>query len=138
MAKRGRPIKGTDKIDHLPGSIDAKQRLAVIMKSISGELSIREACRKLGIEKSAFYRMRDTVLSSALASLEPKERGRPRTPAPTEEQEYIADLEATVREQRIELEASLIREELAIAMPHVLQSREEMQKKKAQKKRKKS
>jgi len=134
--KRGRPIKGAQKIESLAGSADAKHRLQVIMKSISGELSIREACRQLGMEKSAFYRLREKVLASALSSLEPKASGRPRIPAPTPEEEYIAELEEKVVNQRIALEASMIREELAISMPHVLLSRRKKVPEKKSKKKK--
>lgn len=124
MSKRGRPIKGTDKIESLQGSADAKHRLKIIMQSVSGELTIEEACNELGMEKSAFYRMREKALSGALSSLEPKEVGRPRTQQ-SEDQEYIEDLEAAMQVMRIELEASRIREELAISMPHVLKAQYE-------------
>lgn len=128
--KRGRPVKGPEKIDSLEGSADAKRRLQVIMQSLSGELSLAEACDELGMEKSAFYRMRDKALSGALSSLEPKEAGRPRSPEPTEQQHYIAELEAQTQELRIALEAAQIREELAIAMPQVLVSRQHEEKQK--------
>ncbi|MFC1582494.1 helix-turn-helix domain-containing protein [Planctomycetota bacterium] len=133
MGKRGRPIKGTEKIASLEGSADAKRRLQVIMQSISGELSVGEACKELGVEKSAFYRMREKALSGALASLEPKEVGRPRTPEPTADQQYISELEAKTQQLRIALEAAQIREELAIAMPHVLVSRQQRQEEEKQK-----
>lgn len=126
MSNRGRPIKGSEKIESLEGSADAKARLKVIMQSISGELSVSEACKELGMEKSAFYRLREKALSGALSSLEPQEVGRPRTQQ-SEEQEYIEDLEAAMQVMRIELEASRTREELAISMPHVLKAQYEQQ-----------
>ena len=140
MAKRGRPPKGAQQVDHLSGSIDAKARLRVIMETVSGQKNIREACRELGVEKSRFYKMRDKALAGALESLEPRQVGRPRAMA-TGKDKKIEELEQELLEMRMDLEAARIREELSIAMPHVLINRQEQEKQaehsKAKKKTKK-
>ena len=135
MAKRGRPVKGAKKVDHLPGSVDAKTRLRVIMETVSGEKSIRQACQELGVEKSAFYKMRDKALEGAIQTLEPRQVGRPRAVA-TEKDKKIEALQEELLQMRKELEAAYIREELSIAMPHVLINREEETKKKRKAKKK--
>ena len=139
MAKRGRPPRGAKQVDHLTGSIDAKARLRVIMETVSGQKSIKEACRELGVEKSAFYTMRDKALAGALESLEPRQMGRPRA-ITTGKDKKIEELEHELLETRMDLEAAHIREELAIAMPNVLidrHKREDSAKKKKAKKKKK-
>lgn len=139
MAKRGRPPKGAAQVEHLSGSMDAKTRLRVIMETVSGTKTIREACQELGVEKSAFYKMRDKALEGAIESLEPRQVGRPRAIVSRKDKK-IEELEKELLEARMNLEAAYIREELSIAMPHVLINRDEDKKKKrkAKKKKKKS
>jgi len=91
------------------------------MQTLTGELSAAEAQQKLGIGHSAFYKLREKALQLALEGLEPGHAGRPRSPAATQEQERVRELEAELLETRIDLEASRIREEIAIAMPHLLE-----------------
>ena len=139
MAKRGRPVKGAESANHLPGSIDAKTRLRVIMETISGTKNVKQACEELGIEKSAFYKLRDKALAGALENLEPRQVGRPRAVRSVKDKK-IEELEQELLETRMNLEAAYIREELSVAMPHVLINRTEDKKKKrkAKKKKKKS
>jgi len=135
MAKRGRPIKGIEHVEDLNASDDAKLKLKTVMATLTGEKSIEEACEELGVEKSAFFKMRDRALVGALHGLEPKQVGRPRKEKTTD-QERIEDLEEELQEMRIDLEAAYLREELAVAMPHVLISKEErLAKEKARKKK---
>jgi hypothetical protein len=124
MAQRGRPRQGGEGVDRLEGTQDAKERLAVIMDTVSGKLTIQQACDQLGIAKSAFYKLREQALKGALENLEPKAMGRPAAVV-TPEQERIEELEHELRETRMDLEAAYLREELAVAMPHVLIDREE-------------
>ncbi len=119
MAKRGRPQKGANLVDKLEGSISAKARLKVIMQSVSGELSVGEACKQLGIGRTAFHQLREQALSSALEGLEPRKTGRPPTGEPAQSEQ---ELKVQLFNIRKELEASMLREELALLMPHVLAS----------------
>jgi transposase-like protein len=136
MAKRGRPVKGPGNVEHLPGSIDAKTRLRVIMETISGTKSVKQACEELGIEKSAFYKLRDKALAGALEHLEPRQVGRPRA-IPSPKDKKIEELEKELLETRMHLEAAYIREELSVAMPHVLINRKSGKDKKKKEKAKK-
>ena len=110
----------------------AKERLKIIMETVSGSLSIVEACGKLQISEAAFHKMRKKALREALISLEPGTVGRPPRP-PTESDSRVVELEKEITELRIDLEAARIREELAIAMPHVLENRHKRSKKKRKK-----
>jgi hypothetical protein len=135
MAQRGRRIEGPKTVEGMDGSERAKQRLEVILETISGSKSITDACTELGIGRSAFYDLRQKALQYALDAMEPGLPGRPRTAADPEE-ERVSELEQELTDLKIELEASRIREELAIAMPHVLEGRQEQAKKKKAKKKK--
>ena len=135
MAKRGRKIEGPKTVESMDGSESAKQRLEVILDTIAGKTSIEAACMKLCLGRSAFYELRQKALAGALESLEPGLPGRPRNAADPEE-ERVKELEQELRDIKIELEASRIREELAIAMPHVLEERDRQAKKKEEKKKK--
>jgi hypothetical protein len=133
MAKRGRRVEGAGAVTGMQGSEGAKERLEVILETMAGNLTIEEACAKLSIGRSAFYELRQKALTYALEALEPGLPGRPRL-AGNEEDERVTELEEEVRGLRINLEASRIREELAIAMPHLLDNKHKKTKKKKKRK----
>ena len=107
---------GSQIVSHLSGSVHAKRRLKAILQTLSGQLSIPEACRELGIGESRFHAVRNEVLQRALEGLEPRPRGRPPAPRPDPR---IRQLQQQVQSLNLDLRASQIREELAIAMPHL-------------------
>ena len=78
----GRKPAGPRLVDDVEGSRYAKKRLRVILQQMAGELSIREACDQLGIEKSAFHKLRSRLLGEMVESLEPRPAGRPAQPKP--------------------------------------------------------
>ena len=114
-----RPAKGPELVEGLEGTQEAKKRLEVILETIGGQTSAQEAYEQLGLSKSMFHDIRTGSLKAALESLEAKPRGRPR-------QEVTADQRENERlsKENEELKAALliahVREELALAMPHVL------------------
>jgi transposase-like protein len=115
----GRKPMGPKLVHHLDGSGRAKERLEVILETVSGKLTISEACERLGIEEAMFYRLRMQALEAALSRLEPRPAGRPpRTDSP--ESERIAELERTLEDKELELKAADVRAEVAQAMPHVV------------------
>jgi len=101
----GRPPKGADLVDRLEGSEEAKQRVKIVLETIQGKRSVREATELLGISASRFHAIREKALSGAVSSLEPGVRGRPpsegeRTPeAETLRQENERLREAMAREK---------------------------------------
>lgn len=126
---RGRRTDGPDLVSRLEGSDQAKERLALIMQTLTGELSVDEACRKLGLGFTAFSEMRRKALASALSGLEPGQPGRP-AHVETHTTEEVQHLKSQITELRLDLEAARLREEIALIMPHVLEARHKDSKKK--------
>jgi transposase-like protein len=116
---RGRPPGGAQLVDHLDGSAQAKARLRALLETLSGRRTVREVSRALGISERRLRAVRRALLQGGLDSLEPRPAGRPPRLAAAPDQSTVA-LEAEVRRLRLELQAARIREELALAMPHVL------------------
>ena len=115
---RGRKPEGPKLVERLDGSAEAKQRLRVILQTVSGELTVEEACAELGIGKTAFNELRARTLRTALADLEPKPVGRPRKEVSPEEAEANR-LREENEQLRTDLEIAHVREEIALAMPGV-------------------
>ena len=112
---RGRYPSGPEYVDHLEGSPQAKQRLRVVLETMTGKYRVQEACQLLDICEQRFHQLRVELLQAALEQLEAKPTGRPRRqPLPMETQvlqEKLADME-------LELQVSQVREEIALALPH--------------------
>jgi Transposase len=117
---RGRRPSGPEYVEHLPGSQQAKERLKVVLETLSGQCRVLEACRRLGISEPRFHQLRTEALAAALEGLEPKPSGRkPAAVAP--EQEQLAQLQEELVAKDIELRAAQARAEIAVVMPHVVQ-----------------
>ena len=116
---RGRPADSRIIVAHLTGSAQARQRLNLMLQTLKGQVPIPQAAAKLGVGRSYFCLQRQEMLQAALASLEPKPRGRPPLEV-SAEQEEIQRLQQQVQALKIDLKAAQIREELALLMPHVL------------------
>lgn len=115
-ARRGRKPKGSALVDDLEASAHAKERLKAVLDALSGRLTVEEACRRLDLSTARFHEMRKEVLSGALASLEPAPSGRPPKVTAADAAE-VAALREEICHLRTELQASRLREEMAIAMP---------------------
>lgn len=107
-----RPPKGPGIVEGMDGSEQAKERLHVILETVSGEKTIAEACEELGIGESQFHKIRKEALSGALEQLEPRAVGRPGRGADGE----LAQ-EERIRELEEELKTLRIREHLTQASP---------------------
>lgn len=126
---RGRPASGPRLVERLEGTEAAKQRLRVILETVSGQRTIADACAELGIGSSAFHELRSRVLQAALVDLEPKPRGRPKR----QETVSAAEHEAVKAEQQRlleELEIAYLREEVLHTMPELFQPETEQEGKK--------
>ena len=126
---RGRKTMGAAVAATLPGSEAARQRMRLILATLSGDKPVGEACAELGVNEARFHRLRRDFLEESIGLLEPKMPGRKRK-EPTLEEERITELERERKTLMIELEASRIRTELALVMPHVLKDRISMESKK--------
>ena len=108
-------------VDQIDGSGQAKRKLRVILQTLAGEKNVPEACAELGVTRSRFHALRQEFLLDAVASLEPRHRGRPaRQVSP--EQARVEELERQNQTLAIELRAAQVREELAAVMPHLFKN----------------
>jgi len=108
----GRKPTGPPLVWNLEGSEQAKERLLVILETITGKTAIREACDRLGIQDASLYKTRTLALQAAVDRLEPRPMGRPPLRTSPEEKR-IAELEKQLREQEVRLK--LLETELEIA-----------------------
>jgi len=127
----GRKPTGPPLVHHLDGSERAKERLEVILETVAGSITIREACDRLGIEEAMFFRLRTQALQAGLARLVQRPMGRPPRPRSPDE-ERVAQLEKELHEQELEQKALQTRLEIAQAMAP---QAEEVRKKTVQRKR---
>ncbi len=121
---KGRPSLGPALADKVEGSQQAKERLKLILQTIAGELSVADACKQLGLSEARFHELRQQWMQDACAALEPKPLGRPKETTIEEEVELLR-LHRENQKLQLHLRAAQIREEIAIAMPHVLQPRKD-------------
>ena len=121
---KGRPSLGPALADRVEGSDQAKERLKLILQTIAGEISIVEACNQLGLSETRFHELRQQWMQDACAALEPKPAGRPRETTIEEEVELLR-LHRENKNLTLQLRAAQIREQIGVAMPHLLKPRSE-------------
>ena len=107
-------------IHHLDGSARAKRRMEVILETIAGQRTVREACDCLGIEEAMFFRLRTQALQASVERLEPRPAGRPARGSSPELQQ-IVQLQHELAEKDLELKATEVRLEVAQVIPQLLQ-----------------
>jgi helix-turn-helix protein len=116
----GRPPDGWHHVDRLEGADAEKRRLKILLETLAGERSVEQACAELGVSASRFHEMRREALQAALDGLAPGPSGRPKHEDPQADLERLKTLERENQELLEELQASYVRTEIALAMPHVL------------------
>ena len=131
---RGRPPLKSALVDALQGPQETKQRLRVILATVSGELTVAEACEHLGIGETRFFDLRRQALESALAGLAPGEPGRP-AQTETPDAAKVKQLQKQLDDVKYELYTAKVRAELASVLPHVIDSGEPPAGKRSKKKR---
>jgi transposase-like protein len=107
-------------VDRLEGPEDLKERLRVILETLTGACSLAEACERLGVSESRLHELRREALEGALGALMPRPAGRPAATVPAGAARE-AELEARVKDLEVDLQAALVRTELALAMPHLFE-----------------
>ena len=119
-ARTGRRPTGPQIVERLEGSPSAKRRLEVILETIAGQLTIPEACARLGICESRFHDLRNRTLQATLNTLEPRRLGRP--PKPTSSQQGEIDaMKAELDRARKELAVADVQVSLARIHPGLLE-----------------
>jgi len=125
-----RPPEGVGHVDKLDGPADLKRRLRVLLDTLSGRVSVAQACEELGVSESRLHELRREALVGALGALMPKPAGRPATAATTTGREK--ELEGRIQELEVDLQAALVRTELALAMPELFRSKKNPRRRKKQ------
>jgi transposase len=118
----GRPPGGSHHVMTLAGGVEEKHRLRVILDVMAQTMSVKQACTVLGVSEARFHQLRQQVLQGALDSLAPRRPGRPRASQPHDTPQ-VEELRRQVRELEMDLQAALVRTELALSMPQVLMDR---------------
>lgn len=116
--KLGRPPVGLGHVDRIEGPEDLKERLRAVLATLTGDMTVDQACEQLGVGPSRLHEMRRQALEGALVGLMPGRAGRP--PAGTgvkTDREHA--LEQQVRDLEKDLHGTLVRSELALAVPHL-------------------
>ena len=119
----GRPSLGPALADKVDGSEQAKMRLKLILQTIAGAISVADACKQLSLSEARFHELRQQWMQAACTALEPKPLGRPKE-ATFEGEVELLRLHRENKELKMHLRAAHIREEIAIAMPHLLQPKQ--------------
>jgi hypothetical protein len=115
---RGRYPLGLEAVDKLEGSAQAKERMKVILETLTGQCRLHEACERLGLSEPRVQQLRQQMLEGALASLEPGQAGRP-AKVPSAAEQRVAELEAQVAALQVEQRAAQVREEIQAILPRV-------------------
>lgn len=123
-----RPPEGVGHVDRLDGPEDLKRRLRVLLDTLAGRVSVAQACEELGVSESRLHELRRQALEGALGALMPKPAGRPATAQtpPAREKE----LEGRIQELEVDLQAALVRTELALAMPELFRGKKKHRRRK--------
>lgn len=116
-----RPPDGVGHVDRLEGPEDLKRRLRVLLDTLTGRVSVAQACAALGVSESRLHELRRQALTGALGALMPKPAGRPADAESATEREK--ELEARIEELEVDLQAALVRTELALAMPELFRGK---------------
>jgi hypothetical protein len=113
-----RPGAGVEHVEKLDGEVASKERLKAILATLSGAMSVEEACAALSLSPSRFHALREAALCGALEALSPRASGRPRSVPEVTPAE--AALRAENADLRHELETMRIRTEIALLFPHLV------------------
>jgi hypothetical protein len=92
-----------------------KERLEVILQTITGALGVKQAAARLGISPQRVHALRAQCLQAALDALAAQPVGRPRQ-APTPAQETIDALHRDNERLQRDLDASRAREQVALLL----------------------
>jgi hypothetical protein len=115
---RGRRPLGPGIAQHLEGSVEAKDRLEILLATLTGHKTIPQACQELRVSHSRFHELRSEVLQQAIKALEPRPRGRPPNQV-SQEDARTTELQQQVQSLTADLRASQIREQMAIMLPRL-------------------
>ena len=120
---RGRYPAGMEYLDKLDAAAEDKARLKAIFDTLYGQVRLLEACEQLGIGETRFHQLRELALRGALDAIRPRPAGRPRV-RETAAAQRIQELEQALAAKELELQAALVRAEVALIVPGRFESAE--------------
>jgi hypothetical protein len=115
---RGRHAAGPEYAERLQGSELACQRMRVVLETIAGTKRVLDACTELDICQQRFEAIRQEAIQAGVAALELRPAGRPRKNTTAADEEN-SQLRQRVAELEGQLQAALIRAELATTLPRL-------------------
>jgi hypothetical protein len=101
-------------IDRQDASEVARERCRVLMRVVSGEMTMETAATQLGISRQRLHALRERMTTVSVASLEPQSSGRPAAPGPDAKDLRIAALEQELGRTKRDLDCAMIRAEIAL------------------------
>ena len=119
----GRPPLGLELVNRTHGTKRAKARLKVILQTLTGERSLRSACQALGLEETAFHKLRNGFLQKCIDDLERQRPGR-KPVLKSAEATRIETLERELLRAQQTIEVLELREEISQVMPQILKPRQ--------------
>jgi len=107
---------GPEFIEKLAGSERAKLRARVLLETVADACRVLDACERLGIKEARFDQLRYEGLQALVDALEERPAGR--KPRPTSAAEVENEqLRRRIAELEAQLQAALVKVELAVALP---------------------
>jgi len=91
-------------VDTIEASPQARERAKVILSTLARKWSVQAGCRWLRVGRTRFQDLRQRMLGAAVAALEERAAGRPRSPV-----ERTCRNLSTLRRRLVELEQELRR-----------------------------
>lgn len=116
---RGRHVIDPEEyFDRIPGTPEERQRARLTLEAVFGLKRVQEVCEALGVCSQRLDQIRWDVTCGSVAGARLGHAGRPRKAASAADAE-IARLKAELAETRAELQAALVRAELAEGLPRL-------------------
>lgn len=116
-----RPNKGVEHVRKLSADPLAKLRVEFIHQTMYGQLSVAEACKRLGISKSYFDLLRTQANLGAIAAVTPQASGRRAVVETVLLEEWQAQQDRIVE---LERENALLRAQVELAGVRALGARQ--------------
>jgi len=104
-------------VDSLSCDDEQRERLKTILATLAGDVSVKEACERLGVSESRFHELRRLALEGMVEGLSPRPPGRP---AKEEKDTEVVRLLRRVAWLEEELEIARVRTEIAVWNPGLL------------------
>jgi hypothetical protein len=118
MKRKGCKPQGIALVERFDSSPQALERARVTLATITGEMTIGQACQRLGLCAARVYRLRADGLQDYVDRCEPRPAGRPRREA-SPDALRCQELERENAELKTALKIAAMQADLVRALPHL-------------------